>query len=309
MSKPRRKIDWSKYEAGLRQRGSVTFWFSEEAIAQWHPETGGKRGGQAVYSDIAIETSLAIRLVFDQALRQTEGMLTSLISVMELPIKAPDHSTLSRRGGVVSPISVPRSGGPLTIAVDSTGLKIYGAGEWNESKHGGGKRRKWHKLHLAIDESTCDIVANSLTTNDVHDQSEAPNLLEKIDGQISTFLGDGAYDTRGVYDAVADHGYDAASVIVPPRKDAVKSSPPDPAMSQRDQHIDMITKHEQPYWEIHMGYSRRLIAENAIGRFKHIIGPQLRARRFDNQVNEAAIGVKVLNRMSQLGTPRQLVVS
>ena len=308
MSTTRKNIDWAAYEKGLRQRGSITFWFSEDAIAQWHPDPGGKRGGQTVYSDVAIETSMTVRTVFGQALRQTEGMLTSLIELMGLTIKAPDHSTISRRSGELQPGAyAPTSGGPLTIAVDSTGLKIYGAGEWHVTKHGGGRRRTWCKLHLAVDEATGQIVAHTLTTNDVHDQSEAPNPLDQ---SVETLLGDGAYDTRGVYVAVLNHGNgENTEVIVPPRKDAVKSSPPDPAMSQRDRHIDMIAKYGRPDWEVNTEYNRRLLAENAMGRLKRIVGPQLRGRRIDTQIAEAAIGVKVLNRMSELGTPRQLPVN
>lgn len=309
MPKTRRKIDWSQYEQGLRQRGSITFWFSEDVIDQWHPETGGKRGGQSHYSDVAIETSLTIRTVFGQALRQTEGLVTSLIALMGLDIKAPDHTTLSRRGRTIVVAPLLRSGGPLTIAVDSTGLKIYGAGEWNESKHGGGKRRKWMKLHLGVDEATGDIVAETLTTNDVGDPSEAPVLLSQIGTPIDTFLGDGAYDTQGVYDAVAEQSGDTGRVIVPPRKNAVVSTPIVGEQSQRDRHIITIDRFGRPLWEVREGYARRLIAENAMGRFKRIIGPQLRSRHVGNQTNEATIGVKVLNRMTRLGTPRSCAIA
>jgi hypothetical protein len=308
MSKTRRKIDWSKYEQGLRQRGSITFWFSEDVVDQWHPKTGGTRGGQSHYSDVAIETSLTVRTVFGQALRQTEGLMTSLIKLMDLDIKAPDHTTLSRRGRTIVVTPLPRSGGPLTIAVDSTGLRIYGAGEWSESRHGGGKRRKWMKLHLAVDEATGDIVAETLTTNDVGDPSEVPVLLSQLDTPIDTFLGDGAYDTQGVYDAVAEQSGGTGQVIVPPRKNAVASASNEGEKSQRDRHIITIDRFGRPLWEIQVGYARRLIAENAMGRFKRTIGPQLRGRHVGNQINEAAIGVKVLNRMTRLGTPRQFAI-
>ena len=255
MSTTCKKIDWAKYEKGLRQRGRITFWFSEDAIEQWHPKTGGKRGGQTLYSDIAIETSLTLRAVFGQALRQTEGLTTSLIALMGLDITAPDHTTLSRRGRTIVIAPLPPSGGPLTIAVDSTGLKIYGAGEWSESKHGGGKRRKWMKLHLGVDEATGDIVAETLTTNDVGDPSEAPVLLAQIDTPIDTFLGDGAYDTQGVYDAVAEHSGDTGEVIVPPRKNAVVSTSIVGEQSQRDRHVITIDRFGRPSWEVQVGYT------------------------------------------------------
>ena len=139
-------------------------WLTDEAIAAWQAPATGKRGGQPVYSSIAIETSLALRLVLHQPLRQTEGLLRSITSVLKIDIPIPDHTTLSRRGGglTILPKQIDRNE-PLHLLVNSTGLKIYGEGEWIDQKHGIRSRRRWHKLHLGVDADTHEIVAVELT--------------------------------------------------------------------------------------------------------------------------------------------------
>ncbi len=142
-----RVTNWPDYEAALVRRGSLTVWFTEEAVEAWHAPATGERGGQPLYAAIAIETGLALRLVFHQPLRQTEGLRRSIANVLEIDIAIPDHTTLSRRGGglTVLPNRVD-PGEPLHLLVDSTGLKIYGEGEWLDQKHGTRSRRRWRKL-------------------------------------------------------------------------------------------------------------------------------------------------------------------
>src|SRR6202046_282831 len=155
---------------------------TEEAIAAWQAPTTGKRGGQPIYSAIAIETSLALRLVFHQPLRQTEGLLRSIADVLKIDIAIPDHTTLSCRGCglTILPKRIARTE-PLHLMIDSTGLKIYGEGEWLDQKHGIRSRRRWRKLHLGIDADTHAIVAVGLTPGDVGDISRVPDLLDQIE--------------------------------------------------------------------------------------------------------------------------------
>jgi hypothetical protein len=135
--------NWPEYEAGLRRRGSLTLWIDAAALDHW--QTFGP-GGQARYKDVAIQTTLMVRTAFRLALRQTEGLMASVITLMDLTISAPDHSTISRRAvtlPVIQAASVPH--GPLHLLIDSTGLQVYGAGQWLEAKHGAKSRRKWRK--------------------------------------------------------------------------------------------------------------------------------------------------------------------
>ena len=220
-----RVTNWSEYDAALRRRGSLTVWFSEEAIAAWRAEPRTTRGGQPRYSALAIATALTLRTVFRLALRQTEGLIGSVIHLLGLDLAVPDHSTLSRRAETLAITRPPSSVEPVHLLVDSTGLKLCGAGEWLVEKHGTSRRRSWRKLHIGVDADTGRIVAAALTPHDVDDGSQIAPLLDQIDGPITAFTGDGAYDQDGVYGEVADRHPNAA-VIVPPRSSAVPSKPP-----------------------------------------------------------------------------------
>ena len=245
-----RVTNWPEYDAALVKRGSLTVWFTEEAVAAWQAPATGERGGQPIYSAIAIETSLALRLVFHQPLRQTEGLLRSIADVLEIDIAIPDHTTLSRRGGglTILPKRIDRAE-PLHLLVDSTGLKIYGEGEWLDQKHGIRSRRRWRKLHLGVDADTHEIVAVELTPDDVGDISEIPDLLDQIDADVASMTADGAYDGEAVYDAVAERHPEAA-VIIPPRVTAV---PSETTATQRDEHLATIAEHGRMSWQRQLG--------------------------------------------------------
>jgi hypothetical protein len=188
---------------------------------------------------------------------------------------------------------------PLHLIVDSTGLKIYGEGEWLDAKHGSRSRRRWRKLHIGIDADRHEVVVAELTPDDVGDVSTLPDLLEQIGGKVSSLTADGAYDGEIVYRAVAER-HPGAAVIVPPRATAVAN---EEATSQRDRHIAMIEQHGRIGWQHRSGYNRRSLVETAVYRYKTIIGRRLCARGLLNQRNEAKIGCNVLNRMTSLGMP------
>src|SRR5215208_1911715 len=200
----RKVTNWPAYDASLRQRGSLTVWFTDEAIAAWEAEPRTTPGGQPHYSDLAIMTVLPLKAVFRLALRQTEGLIGSIIHLLGLALSVPDHTTLSRRAETLEGPR-PRSDGrtdagrdpePLHLLVDSTGLKLCGAGEWLVEKHGTRTRRAWRKMHIGVDADTGQIVAATLTTHDVDDGSQVGPLLDQVDGPIASFTGDGAYDLR-----------------------------------------------------------------------------------------------------------------
>jgi hypothetical protein len=295
-----RVTNWPDYDAALVRRGSLTVWVTEEAVAAWHAPVTGRRGGQPVYSDLAIETGLALRLVLHQPLRQTEGALRSIADLLDVEIRIPDHTTFSRRGGglMISPKRIERNE-PLHLLVDSTGIKIYGEGEWLDQKHGVRSCRRWRKLHLAVDADTHEIAAVELTPDDVGDVSAVADLLDQIDGSVGSMTGDGAYDGEVVYDAVAKR-HPEATVIIPPRSTAVSSKGP---ATQRDKHLETIARHGRIGWQRSSGYSRRSLVETAMYRYKTIIGRRLHARNLPNQKTEAKIGCNVLNRMTSLGMP------
>ena len=292
------------YDAALRQRGSLTVWFTDETIEGWRAEPRTTPGGQSWYSPLAILTALTLKAVFRLALRQAEGLIGSIIGLLGLELRVPDHSTLSRRAktlGVPRP-QPRRNGEPLHLLVDSTGLRLCSAGEWLQEKHGTKARRSWRKLHVGLDAGSGQIVAASLTAKEVDDGAEVGPLLDQITGAMASFTGDGGYDQDRVYAGVAEH-YPEAAAIVPPRATAVPSATVETAPTQRDRHLQHIAEHGRMAWQKASGYTTRARAEAAIGRFKQVIGDALCSRTDERRATEVDIAVHALNRMSELGRP------
>ena len=304
-----RVTNWAAYDAALRQRGSLTVWFSEDAINAWRAAPRTTPGGQPHYSALAISTALTLRAVFRLGLRQSEGLIGSIIHLLGLELAVPDHTTLSRRAQTLALPPRPRSGaGPLHLLVDSTGLKLDGPGEWQREKHGVKKRRAWRKLHLGVDADTGEIVAVELTSNDVDDGAPVGSLLDQVEGAMASFTGDGAYDRGDVHGAVAARHPDA-SVVVPPRSSAVPSETAETAPTQRDRHLQQIAACGRLGWQKASGYNRRALAEAAVSRYKRVIGDTLRARTDPGQATEVAIAVRALNRMLALGRPESVRIA
>jgi hypothetical protein len=272
-----RVTNWAEYDAALRQRGSLTVWFSDEAIAAWRAEPRTTRGGQPHYSALAIKTALTLRVMFRLALRQTEGLIGSILRLLGLDLAVPDHSTLSRRAEA---LEVPRPQSctePIHLLVDSTGLRLCGPGEWLIEKHGTRRRRAWPKFHIGVDAKTGEILASELTTSDVDDGSQVESLLDQITGSLASFTGDGAYDQEDIYGTV-DQRHPDADVIVPPRSTAVLSETVEASPTQRDRHLQSIHEHGRMGWQKRSGYTRRALVETAISRLKRVIGDPLRSR-------------------------------
>ena len=185
-------------DAALQARGSLTVWFTAEAIAAWRAEPRTTRGGQPHYSDLAIATALTLRAVFRLALRQTEGLIRSILHLLGLDLAVPDHSTMSRRARSLALPRMRRGRRPVHLLVDSTGLRLCGPGEWLIERHGSRTRRLWRKLHLATDADTGEIAAAELTGHDVDDGGQVEALLAGCGGPIASFTADGAYDRDDV---------------------------------------------------------------------------------------------------------------
>jgi len=188
---------------------------------------------------------------------------------------------------------------PLHLLIDSTDVKIYGEGEWLDWKHGARTRRRWRKLHLAVDAKTQEIAAVELTTDDVGDVSALPDLLDEIESPVGSVTADGAYDGDAIYDKVLQRHL-AAHVIIPPRSTTILS---DAGTTQRDDHLRSIERHGQLGWQCRSGYGRPSLVKTAMYRYKTIIGRRLHARTLPNQRTEAKIGCNVLNRMTNLAMP------
>lgn len=215
-----RVTNWPEYDRALVQRGSLTMWFDEAFLRErWRPAPTGRRGAPFRYSDIAIQALLTLKAVFDLPYRMVEGLAGSIVRLMGLALSIPDHTLLSRRAKTLT-VQIPRHqrAGPVHVVVDSTGLKVYGEGEWKVRRHGAGKRRTWRKVHLAVDADGKDALALEVTTEQWTDSEVFAGLLDPIEGTVAQVDGDGAYDTRGVYAAAGER---SAQVAVPPRDNAV----------------------------------------------------------------------------------------
>lgn len=305
MAKERYQIrNWSDYNKALVNRGSVTFWFDEKAILSWHnADLSGSKGRPQQYSDVAIICALTLRAIFHLPLRATQGFISSLISMLTLPIMAPNFTTLCRRQKNLS-IELPNTSqsGSIDIVIDATGLKVYGEGEWKVRQHGYDKRRTWRKLHLGVNPSSHIIEAAVVTTNDFKDSEVIDDLLDQVQTDINHVCGDGAYDSENCYSAIEKRG---AKATIPPRRDAkikrhgrLKFRP-----HQRDENLRACRQMGRAKWKQSSGYHKRSIAETSMFRVKTIFGGKLSARNFDNQSTEALIKCRALNMMTNMGMP------
>lgn len=298
MGKRLKKINWKNYNKELIGRGSITFWFPKDIENRWLNDSIGP-GFQKIYSDEAIEVVSMIRFFFKQPLRATQGFTASLMDLLGFDLPVPDYSTLSRRMRKleVKLGKLQSKGKKIHVVLDSTGLKVFGEGEWKVRQHGYSKRRTWMKLHLAVDEADGEILSMSLTENSFKDNELFEDLLSGLEDVISDTSADGAYDAKNVWDFCEEYDINP---LIPPKKNAVLKqhgnckAPP----LQRDEIVRAIKKHGKKAWRLGSGYSRRSISETAMLRFKALLGPMLSSRDFDRQANEAAIKCKILNRLS-----------
>jgi hypothetical protein len=295
--------NWRDYDAALRRRGDLTVWVTAEAIEAWTPANTGRRGRPQRYSEMAVETGLMLRLAFARPWRQTEGMLASIMRLLGLDLPVPDHTTFSRRSVDLTVAKVVSTAtGPVNVVIDSTGLKVFGAGEWQREKHGGKGRRTWRKLHLAVDPDTGEVLASELTATEDGDASLVGPLLDQISGPIASVTADDAYDGDPVYRTIIER-HPVAAVIIPPRSTAVPSSTAETAPTQRDRHLRMIQERGRLGWQRTVKYGCRSLGEVAMMRYKTVIGRRLHARTLPMQKAEAAAACKVINVMTRLGMP------
>ena len=213
--------NWSEYNEGLRRRGDLTIWICDTALDLWSPQRRTTRGGQPRYSDLAIELCLTLGLVFNQPLRQTQGLMRSIAKLLGVYFSVPDFSTLSRRGSGLTLRPTPKSNSneAIHLAVDSTGLKIFGEGEWCEEKHKNkAKRKSWRKLNLGLYLVIGEIICSDLTADDVGDPTALPDLLDQIDGQVDLFLANGAYDGSATRNLLTESFGASLEIVIPPPK-------------------------------------------------------------------------------------------
>ena len=302
--------NWSEYEKALVQRGSITFWLSADFEQTWLYTGEKQRGSQFDYSDKAIEIMLTIKEVFHLNNRGVEGFVRSLFQIMNIDLPVPDHSTLSKRSKTLN-VKLPRkTNGSLNLVLDSTGMKIYGEGEWKVRKHGYSKRRTWRKLHLGADPDSGEIQTVLLTANSISDDAVVKDMLEQIEQTLLSCAADGAYDKRKVYDALHGHSPNA-DILIPPRKNARiwQHGNSKQERLKRDENLRYIRKYGRKQWKEDSGYHIRSLAETIMFRLKTIFGDTLSTRLLETQSTQTLIRCLALNKMTQLGMPESYLVA
>lgn len=303
--------NWKEYNRSLIHRGSITFWFSEESINKWHPASHtGEKGRPQIYSDDAILSALLVRTVYHLPLRSLQGFLNSLVSLLGLSISVPSYTQICRRakdlGKALKKLSKKQ---PQDIVFDSTGLKVYGEGEWKVRQHGTSKRRTWRKLHIGMDPDSGEIIVAELTSNGAGsgDAKIGKKLLKKVPKRLKRVFGDGAYDGIEFRQEIDNAG--AEGIIPPPRDAVVHKDTIDPALIRRNDSIREISglggdDEARKLWKILKGYHRRSLGETTMFRIKQLTGPNLRSREMERQSVEGFIKCLVINMMTGLGMPK-----
>ncbi len=290
--------NWKDYNNSLINRGSITVYIKQETLNEWKAKPQGTRGHQKEYSDAAIQMMIMIRKIFHLRLRQLQGFICSIFNMQSIDLPVPNYSTVSRRGGKIK-ISLPKTPREHIVAIfDSTGLKIFGEGEWKVRQHGYSKRRNWKKLHIMIDQYG-EIRALELTGNNVDDAEMVADLIKDEKDKIIETIGDGAYDKKKVYDQFDD----TVKVNIPPCDNAVSGLAP-----ARDAILCDILNSSLADWKINNGYHVRSGVENTMYRIKTIFGGMLFSRNDENQINESKIMCAALNKISKLGMPESYLV-
>ena len=301
-----RTTNWRAYNAALRQRGSLRIWFDPEM--QWLATANGRCGRPATFSDAAIQTCLMLKALFGLPLRQTTGLVDSLLKLAKLDWPVPDFSTLCRRQKDLMVIIPYRpSTGALHLLVDSTGIKATGEGEWSCRKHGASRPRQWCKLHLGIDAETLEVRAIEVTGSRVGDGPMLPKLLEQIppDEPLETVTADGAYDTRACHAAIAAR---QATAVIPTRRNGRPWKETTPGATARNDILRTSRRFGRAIWRNWSGYHRRSLIEAKM-RCMKLLGERLMSRTSNRQTAELQIRAALLNRFTALGTPETMRVA
>lgn len=300
--------NWPAYNQALIQRGSLQLWIDEHTLQNWYYKGPQTPGGAYRYSDACIECALRIKYVLALAFRQTQGFIASLFEAMKLDLRAPSYTQLCRRQtqltDKLTPAPIPStSQDPTYVVVDSTGLKVYGEGEWKVRQHGTTQRRTWRKVHVAYDEATTEVLAIALTTNDIDDASMLKPVLDDVVLSINRVGADGAYDQAKVYDYLQQCQIQA---IIPPRSNAVKWRDQEGQVlaHARNEALVAIEAVGLAEWKKQVGYHRRSKAETGMYRLKITFGERLQSRGLSSQKVEVRLKAVCLNRFSSLGMPK-----
>lgn len=291
-----RKRIWKKYNQNLINRGRVSFYIDEQALTPPR-KSKHKRGRPRLFTHPLIQLLLILKIQYKLPYRALEGFAKDLLPLyVKEDIKLPSYSVICRRapelGALLPKLSRRR---PQVIMLDATGVKIFGEGEWKVKIHGKTKRRKWIKIHIAVDASTQEIIHLEMTEGTVADCEIGPKLITSCPSSAKLYLGDGGYDTRRCRTAIKSKG---AKALIPPRKNAKK----DPKQKERNRGISErrglgLDEIGIGLWGKLTGYSKRALVEASFSRLKRIYGGGLCSRKMSSQKVEGHLKCLMMNKM------------
>jgi len=306
--------NWAEYNRSLVERGNITIWFSDNALEKWVLPNTGKRGRPKTYSNDAILCALMIKAVYHLPLRALEGFIQSLLFLLGALLPVPSYTQICRRakglGQKIKCLSAKRN--ITDIVIDSSGLKVFGEGEWKVRQHGKSKRRTWRKIHLGVCVDSQEIVISLLTENSVSDGEAATEMVDVLPQTTKRGYGDGAYDKSPCYRKFRQRGIE---LITPPQRGAVlRDLEEEPWMKKRNEAIRTVTglgndEEARAIWKKLIGYHQRSLVETAMHRFKTLFGSNLMAREYSHQKAEIYAKSVVMNKMTQLGMPKGIWMS
>jgi hypothetical protein len=296
--------NWRDYNKALVGRGSLSLWIDTHSTDTWlDHDNPHRRGRRRRYTHSAILCALHLREVYHLPLRATEGLARSILHLMQVELPTAHYSTLSRRA---RSLSIPLASSNKQIkhlVIDSSGLKVYGEGEWQMRTHGKQKRRTWRKLHISMDAETHQLTAASITDKDLLDRNAMAGLLEQTGAEVARVCADGAYDFEQCYRAIKQQ---QAIALIPPREDAVvRGKSP---FEARDENVRGIKSIGRKEWKRESTYHKRSLVETAFFRLKTLFSDRLRSRRTDTQAIEAMTRCMAMNRMTSLGMPESYAI-
>jgi hypothetical protein len=300
--------NWKEYNSNLCKRGSLTLFIDPAVLKEWESLTNKKKEvGEPTCPESIIRCCLLVKQNYRLPYRQSIGFLTGLLQMMrkeELPV--PGYTTLCRRQGIL-PVEISNrldKGGNLVVGIDSTGLKVYGEGEWKVRKHGWSKHRTWRKLHVCVDLVTREILSAELTGNNEDDDSVGAHMLKGQSHRLKSFKGDGACDKFGFREVLAK----GVRQVIPLPKNGVatlpkKKKPVPEHLKQRNQAIEYIQKEGLNAWKEKEKYHQRSLNEVVMFKYKTIFGGELKARKMENQITEVKLKCILLNKFTGMGLP------
>lgn len=299
---PYRTRNWKEYNTALINRGRITLWINPEVVKAWKAQSDGLPHKQKLYSDVAIEVILSLKILFKLTFRAAQGLMLDLLELMGLDLPCPDYTTLSRRAKTLKiDLQVKKTDAPIHLLVDSTGLKVAGEGEWKTRKWKAEYRRTWIKFHLGLDRNSGRIVAGVVTDAKGGDPDHFPEILDAVQGDIEKVGADGIYDSVDNFRRIAERG---AVALIPARVGAaIRPEPEAAARNAVVAEMDRLWDDEtgDAGWKIESGYHSRSRVESEMFRFKRVIGDSVSTKNLSSQTVEVLVGCKILNRFLDLG--------